>query len=83
MSAMSLSDPQTKLIDDRTGEEVVTRDGPDRRHRLCRCATCRVVERCTETNDFWVVKGKRGLLCERCWTRHLVRPDRYDLERTE
>lgn len=55
------------VIDEKTGEEIVTRDGRDRRFRLCLCAECEEVERCTPGNDFWVAKGKLGLLCDRCF----------------
>ncbi len=51
-------------------EEILTRGGPDRGGRFCRCHKCGAVERCTPSTDFYVrdrVDGPEGpLYCQRC-----------------
>ena len=61
----------TPMIDRQTGEEVVTRDGPDRRYRLCFCSVCREVQRCVPENDFYEVDGSPSLMCSGCFRKPL------------
>ncbi len=50
-------------------EEVIEKDGEDRRHKLCKCARCHEVARCTPSNDFYSVPDDPigGLYCEVCF----------------
>jgi hypothetical protein len=47
-------------------EEVLTHDSADRRFRLCHCAICGHVSRCTPSNDFYSKIPGGPLRCEAC-----------------
>lgn len=57
-------------------EEILLKDGPDRRGRLCRCSKCGATYRCTPETDFWVTeKSKPFLLCASCFSAEVGVPE--------
>ena len=48
--------------------ETIVKGGIDRRHKMCKCNDCGIIERCTPSNDFYTLPDKPDgfLYCERC-----------------
>ena len=49
----------------------ITHGGAPRGQKLCKCARCGIVERCTPAHDFYTTTSKTGpLLCEACFRQY-------------
>lgn len=48
--------------------DVIYKDGVDRRYKNCFCCVCKTVQLCTPANDFYITRDHGDdLVCERCF----------------